>query len=48
MKIFMIRHRVHDYSYVDSHNFRGHGNDLTPLDTNYIDDVIKTSKDKRL
>lgn len=48
MKIFMIRHGVPDYSYPDSHNFIGHGNDLAPLDTNYIEDVIKTSKDKRL
>lgn len=48
MKIYMIRHGIPDYSYVDEHNFIGHGNDLAALDNNYIDDVIKTSKDKRL
>lgn len=48
MKIYMIRHGVPNYSYVDEHNFIGHGNDLAPLDVNYIKDVINTSKDKRL
>ena len=48
MKIYMIRHGVSDYSYGDSHNFIGHGNDLAPLDVEKIDDVIKTSKDDRL
>ena len=48
MKIYMIRHGKADYSYVDSHNFVGHGNDLAKLDDNYIDDVIKTAKDIRL
>ena len=47
MKIFMIRHGVPDYSYPDSHDFRGHGNDLAPLDTNYIEDVTKTYQYKR-
>ena len=44
----MIRHGKADYSYGDSHNFIGHGHDLAKLDDNYIDDVIKTAKDKRL
>ena len=48
MKIYMIRHGVPDYSYIDEHNFIGHGNDLAPLDDNYIDDVLKTSKEDRL
>ena len=48
MKIYMIRHGVPDYSYVDEHNFIGHGNDLATLDVNHIKDIIKTSKDKRL
>lgn len=48
MKIYMIRHGKADYSYGDSHNFIGHGHDLAKLDDNYIDDVIKTAKDKRL
>ena len=48
MKVYMIRHGVPDYSYVDEHNFIGHGNDLAPLDVNHINDVIKASKDKRL
>ncbi len=48
MKIYMIRHGVSDYSYVDSHNFIGHGNDLAPLDMNYIKDVVEMSKDQRL
>ena len=48
MKIYMIRHGVPNYSYIDEHNFIGHGNDLAPLDNNFINEVIKTSKDKRL
>ncbi len=48
MKIYMIRHGVPDYTYVDEHGFIGHGNDLSPLDVNYIGEVIKTSKDERL
>lgn len=48
MKIFMIRHGKADYSYGDSHNFIGHGHDLAKLDEEYIEDVIKTSKDPRL
>lgn len=44
----MIRHGKADYSYGDSHNFIGHGNDLAPLNEEYICDVIKTAKDKRL
>ena len=48
MKIYMIRHGKPDYSYGDEHNFIGHGHDLAKLDNNYIEDVIKTSKDKRL
>lgn len=48
MKIFMIRHGKADYSYGDAHGFIGHGHDLASLDNNYIEDVIKTSKDKRL
>ena len=48
MKIYMIRHGKADYSYGDSHNFIGHGHDLAKLDEEYIEDVIKTSKDKRL
>jgi len=48
MKIYMIRHGVPDYTYVDEHNFIGHGNDLAPLDKDYIGEVINTSKDKRL
>lgn len=48
MKIYMIRHGKADYSYGDLHNFIGHGHDLAKLDDEYIDDVIKTSKDKRL
>lgn len=48
MKIYMIRHGVPDYTYVDEHNFIGHGNDLAPLDKNYIGDIVKTSRDKRL
>ncbi len=48
MKIFMIRHGKADYSYGDTHNFIGHGHDLAKLSEEYIDDVIKTSKDPRL
>lgn len=48
MKIYMIRHGKADYSYGDNHNFIGHGHDLAKLDEEYIKDVIKTSKDKRL
>ena len=48
MKIYMIRHGKADYSYGDLHNFIGHGHDLAKLDDNYIEDVIKTAKDKRL
>ena len=48
MKIYMIRHGVPDYSYVDEHNFIGHGNDLAPLDVNNIKEVVNTAKDKRL
>lgn len=48
MKIYMIRHGKADYSYGDSHNFIGHGHDLAKLDEEYIEDVIKTSKDPRL
>ena len=48
MKIYMIRHGVPNYSYIDEHNFIGHGNDLAPLDENYIKDVVLTSKDCRL
>ena len=48
MKIFMIRHGKADYSYGDAHNFIGHGHDLAKLDEEYIEDVIKTSKDPRL
>lgn len=48
MKIYMIRHGKADYSYGDAHNFIGHGHDLAKLDEEYIDDVIKTAKDKRL
>jgi len=48
MKIYMIRHGKANYSYVDSHNFIGHGHDLAPLDEKHIDDVIKMSKDDRL
>lgn len=48
MKIYMIRHGVPDYSYVDEHSFIGHGNDLAPLDKNYIVDIVRTSKDIRL
>lgn len=48
MKVYMIRHGVPDYSYVDEHNFIGHGNDLAPLDEIFINDVIFTSKDDRL
>lgn len=48
MKIYMIRHGKADYSYGDCHGFIGHGHDLAKLDDNYIDDVIKTAKDKRL
>ena len=48
MKIFMIRHGKADYSYGDAHNFIGHGHDLAKLSEEYIEDVIKTSKDSRL
>ena len=48
MKIYMIRHGKADYSYCDSHNFIGHGNDLAPLSENNISDVVNMSKDKRL
>lgn len=48
MKIFMIRHGKADYSYGDTHNFIGHGHDLAKLNEEYIEDVIKTSKDSRL
>ena len=48
MKIYMIRHGKADYRYGDSHNFIGHGNDLAPLDEEYINDVINTAKDDRL
>ena len=48
MKIFMIRHGKADYSYGDAHNFIGHGHYLAKLSEEYIDDVIKTSKDSRL
>ncbi len=48
MKIFMIRHGKADYTYGNEHNFIGHGNDLAKLDEKYIENVIKTSKDKRL
>lgn len=48
MKIFIITHGKTDYSYGDNHNFIGHGHDLAKLDCNHIQDVIKTSKDKRL
>lgn len=48
MKIYMIRHGVPDYSYVDKHKFIGHGNDLAPLDEKYINQVINISKDERL
>lgn len=48
MKIFMIRHGKADYSYGDAHNFIGHGHDLAKLNEEYIEDVIKTSKDSRL
>lgn len=47
MKIYMVRHGIPDCSYIDEHNFIGHGNDLAPLDNNYLKDVINTSKDKR-
>ena len=48
MKIYMVRHGVPDYSFVDKHDFIGHGNDLASLDMNFIRDVIKTAKDERL
>lgn len=44
----MIRHGKADYSYGDSHNFIGHGHDLASLNKDYIEDVIKASKDYRL
>ncbi|MBR5369980.1 MAG: histidine phosphatase family protein [Bacilli bacterium] len=48
MKIYMIRHGVPNYSYIDEHAFIGHGNDLAPLDNNYIENVRKTARDNRL
>lgn len=48
MKIYMIRHGIPDYSYIDEHDFIGHGNDLAPLDLNYIKEVQDMAKDKRL
>lgn len=47
MKIYMIRHGVPDYMYIDEHSFIGHGNDLAPLDMNYIKDVVEVAKDQR-
>lgn len=47
MNIYMIRHGVPNYNYVDEHNFIGHGNDLAELDEEFIKDVIKTANDER-
>ena len=45
---YLIRHGKPDYSYGDTHGFIGQGHDLAPLKDDRIDEVIKTSKDKRL
>lgn len=48
MKIYMIRHGKADYSYCDSHNFIGHGNDLAPLSENNISEYIVATIDDRV
>lgn len=47
-KFYLIRHGRPDYSYVEEHEFFGHGNDLAPLQKEYIYEVQKTAKDERL
>lgn len=47
-KFYLIRHGKPDYSYVEEHGFIGHGNDLAPLQKEYICEVKKTAKDERL
>ena len=45
---YLIRHGKPDYSYGDTYGFIGQGHDLAPLKEDRIEEVIKTSKDKRL
>ena len=47
-KFYLIRHGEPDYTYGDNHGYIGQGHDLAPLNNEKIEEVVETSKDKRL
>ena len=47
-KFYLIRHGEPDCTYGDNHGYIGQGHDLAPLNNEKIEEVVETSKDKRL
>ena len=47
-KFYLIRHGEPDYTYGDNHGYIGQGHDFAPLNIEKIEEVVETSKDKRL